>query len=255
MSNQLQSYKHEQFGEVRTILIDQEVWFVASDICEALELTNPSMVVGRLEDDERAKFNLGRQGETNCVNEFGLYNLILASRKAEARTFKRWVTHEVLPSIRKHGAYITPATVEEILSDPDTLIRLATELKEARQERDVLAIKNSTLTVQNVVMQPKADYFDELVDRNLLTNMRNTAKALGVKQNQFIGFLLEMGYLYRDAKGALMPYAEKNNGLFELKESFNERTSWTGYQTLITPKGRETFRLLLEGQVQKEAVS
>jgi len=158
----------------------------------------------------------------------GLYNLILASRKPEAKIFKRWITHEVLPDIRKHGAYLTPAKLEEVLLNPDTLIQLATELKKAREERDALSIRNSELTVQNTVMQPKADYFDELVDRNLLSNFRNTAKALGVKQKEFIEYLLSRGYIYRDAKGTLFPYAEKNDGLFEIKECFNEKTDWKG---------------------------
>jgi len=107
---------------------------------------------------------------------------------------------------------------------------------------------NSDLAVQNQIMAPKADYFDHLVDRNLLTGFRETAKQLGIRERVFVGFLLEHGYIYRDKKGKLQPYAEKNNGLFELKECINEKTGWGGIQTLITPKGRETFRLLTEGR-------
>ena len=97
----------------------------------------------------------------------------------------------------------------------------------------------------DAIMQPKADYFDELVDRNLLTNFRDTAKQLGVKQNTFVKFLLDRKYLYRDKHGNLKPYAaHATNGLFEVRESVNEKTGWAGTQTLVTPKGRETFRLL-----------
>ncbi|GHU60931.1 hypothetical protein FACS1894171_2870 [Clostridia bacterium] len=96
-------------------------------------------------------------------------------------------------------------------------------------------------------MAPKADYFDELVDRNLLTSLRDTAKELGIKERMFVTFLVEHKYLYRDKKGKLTPYAEKNNELFEVKECFNEKTQWSGVQTMVTPKGRETFRLLMEG--------
>ncbi|MGI6612787.1 MAG: BRO family protein [Saccharofermentanales bacterium] len=188
---QMQIYEHEQFGKIRTLTKDGDIWFVATDICDALDIKNTTDAVKRLDDDERSRFNLGRQGMTNCINEYGLYNLILASRKPEAKIFKRWITHEVLPDIRKHGAYLTPAKLEEVLLNPDTLIQLATELKKAREGRDALSIRNSELTVQNTVMQPKADYFDELVDRNLLSNFRNTAKALGVKQKEFIDYLLE----------------------------------------------------------------
>ena len=103
----------------------------------------------------------------------------------------------------------------------------------------------SALTVDNQIMKPKADYFDELVDRKLLTNFRETAKQLNVKQRDFVQFLLDKKYLYRDNRGKLLPYADKNNGLFEVKECFNDKTQWSGTQTLITPKGRETFRLFL----------
>ena len=110
-----------------------------------------------------------------------------------------------------------------------------------------LEVENSELSVANHVMQPKADYFDELVDRNLLTNIRETAKQLRVGQKVFVNFLLEKKYLYRDLKGKLMPYAGKGDGLFEVKECFNDKTKWSGVQVLVTPKGREVFRLLCTG--------
>ncbi len=97
------------------------------------------------------------------------------------------------------------------------------------------------------IVQPKADYFDELVDRNLLTNFRETAKQIGVPPKKFVSFLLERKYLYRDKKGKLLAYEGKNNGLFQLKECVNEKTKWSGVQTLVAPKGRETFRLLCVG--------
>ena len=105
--NELQIFNNEEFGEIRTITKDNEPWFVASDICRSLDLSNPTMAMQRIDDDEKAKFNLGLSGgETNCVNEYGLYSLVLASRKREAKDFKRWITHEVIPSIRKNGGYI-----------------------------------------------------------------------------------------------------------------------------------------------------
>lgn len=110
-----------------------------------------------------------------------------------------------------------------------------------------LEAANSELTVQKQIMQPKADYFDELVDRNLLTNFRETAKQLNVKEKAFVSFLIDHKYVYRDKRGKLLPYAEKNDGLFEIKECYNEKTQWSGTQTMITPRGRETFRLLCQG--------
>ena len=96
-------------------------------------------------------------------------------------------------------------------------------------------------------MAPKADYFDQLVDRNLLTNFRETAKELGVAPRTFVQFLLDKKYIYRDQKGKLLPYEGKNDGLFEVKECTNQKTQWSGVQTMVTPKGRETFRLLCIG--------
>lgn len=121
---------------------------------------------------------------------------------------------------------------------------MARVLQIANREIKKLSIRNSELTVDNQIMKPKADYFDELVDRNLLTSFRETAKQFEIGEKKFINFLLDKKYIYRDKKGKLMPYADKNNGLFEIKETFNEKTQWSGTQTLITPKGRETFRLL-----------
>lgn len=133
--------------------------------------------------------------------------------------------------------------VEEAWNSPEMIMKRA--LDYANESVKKLQIQVSTLTVDNEIMKPKADYFDELVERNTLTSFRETAKQLEVKEKSFIKFLLDHKYIYRDGKGKIMPYADKNNGLFEVKESFNEKTQWSGTQTLITPKGRETFRLLM----------
>lgn len=241
---ELKIFENEQFGRVRTLQIEKEPYFVAIDVCNILGLTNPTVAISRLDEDEVTKFNLGSlSGETNIVNEYGLYNLILASRKPQAKAFKRWITHEVIPSIRKHGLYAT----DELLDNPDFLIEAITKLKEEREKNLKLQAINSKLEVENEIMQPKADYFDELVSRNLLTNFRDTAKMLQIKENVFIKFLLNKKYIYRDKKGKLVPYAYKNTGLFEVKETLNHKTEWKGTQTLITPLGREHFRVLVAG--------
>lgn len=132
--------------------------------------------------------------------------------------------------------------LEKAWNTPEMVMSRA--LKMAENQICKLQTANSELTVKNQILQPKADYFDSLCERNLLTSFRETAKELNIKEKKFINFLIEKKYLYRDKKGKLMPYSSKNNGLFELKETFNEKTQWSGTQTLITPKGRETFRLL-----------
>lgn len=135
--------------------------------------------------------------------------------------------------------------VEEAWNSPEMIMKRALEIANANVQK--LQIKIASLSVDNEIMKPKADYFDELVERNTLTNFRETAKLIDVGEKKFIQYLMEHKYIYRDNRGELMPYADKNNGLFEVKESFNEKTKWSGTQTLITPKGRETFRLLVAG--------
>lgn len=143
--------------------------------------------------------------------------------------------------------------VEEAWNSPDAIMARALNIatnrvKELTGQVMRLEASNSELTVQAQIMRPKAEYFDELVDRNLLTSFRETAKQLKVKERVFVDFLLSHKYVYRDKKGKLTPYAQHTEkGLFELKECMNEKTQWSGTQTLITPKGRETFRLLCQG--------
>lgn len=254
--NELQIFKNPEFGEIRTVEVNNEPWFVGKDVAEILGYQNPSKAI-RDHVDEEDKLNnesllsLGQRGGW-LINESGLYSLILSSKLPTAKKFKHWVTSEVLPTIRKHGAYMTPETLQEAILNPDMMIQLCQQLKAEQDKNAALKAVNSRLTVDNQIMQPKAEYFDELVERNLNTGIRETAKLLGIGQKDFVAFLLDKKYLYRDKRGRLMPYMDKNNGLFEVKECFNDKTNWAGTQVLITPKGRETFRLLyLQGKKVK----
>ena len=244
--NDLKVFENEAFGKIRVLEKDGEPWFVAADVCRALEIGNPTDTIKRLDEDEKARLNLGLSGgDTNIVNEPGLYTLVLGSRKPEAKAFKRWITHEVIPSIRKHGAYMTPEALEAAITNPDYLLKVVTALKDETDKRRALEAANAALTVDLEIARPKAEYFDHLVDRNLLTGLRETAKELGTKEKVFVRFLLDRKYLYRDKKGRLLPYAQYVDDLFTVKECINEKTQWAGTQTMVTPKGRETFRLLL----------
>ncbi|NEX51150.1 BRO family protein [Lactococcus lactis] len=243
--NELQSFNFNNLP-VRTVLIDNEPWFVAKDVADILEYSDTQAMTRRLDKEDIMTDKLsGMNMKSTIINESGLYEAIIGSKKKEVKPFKRWITHEVLPTIRKHGAYMTDSKLEEALLNPDTLINLATQLKQEREEKAQLRALNSTLAVENQIMQPKAQYFDDLVERNLLTSFRDTAKMLKVGQKQLIDWLLENKYIYRDKKNKLMPYAQYNNVLFEIKESKGATSSWKGAQTLITPVGRETFNLLL----------
>lgn len=244
---ELQIFEYQN-KQIRTVEKDGTTWWVLKDICDALNLSSPHKVAERPDEDERCGIELRTSGglqNTTVINESGLYNVILRSDKPEAIPFRKWVTSEVLPAIRKHGAYMTPETLEAAILNPDTIIKIATALKEEKEKNQLLQMVNSNLKVENAIMTPKAEYFDDLVDRNLLTNFRETAKQLQVKERDFIKFLLEKKYLYRDKRAKLMPYAKHvEQGLFVIKECFNDKSSWSGTQTLVTPKGRETFRLL-----------
>lgn len=238
-------------NEVRTIEQNGEPWFVLKDVCEVLGLSDTNKTAERLDADELTRIKLvsgGQEREMYCINEPGLYNVILRSDKPEAKPFRKWVTTEVLPSIRKHGAYMTPETLQAALLNPDTMISLCQQLKAAQDENKALQVTNSALAVDKQIMQPKAEYFDQIVDRNLLTGVYETAKQLNVSPKKFVAFLQAHKYMYHDKRGKLMAYANYiDAGLFELKECINEKTKWSGTQTLITPKGRETFRLLCQG--------
>lgn len=238
--NNIQIFKYEN-NDVRTVEMNGEPWFVLKDVCVVLGLGTVSKVADRLDADEKGMNQIHTPGgmqDVTVINESGLYNVILRSDKPEAKPFRKWVTSEVLPSIRKNGGYISG---QEQLTPSELMAKALLVANKTLAEREA---RISELTVQNAIMQPKAEYFDELVDRNLLTSFRDTAKQLGVEEKKFISFLMEKKYIYRDKKAKLMPYADKNNGLFEVKECFNEKTKWSGTQTLITPKGREAFRLL-----------
>ena len=247
--NELQIFENVEFGSVRTLMINDAPYFVGKDVADILGYTNPRKAISDHVDEEDKGVTkcdtLGGIQDLTVINESGLYSLILSSKMPNAKKFKHWVTADVLPSIRKHGAYMTQETLEAAIMNPDMMIKLCTALKDEQNRNKVLQAANASLTVDNQIMKPKADYFDELVDRNLLTNFRDTAKQLHVGARKFIKFMLEKKYIYRDKRGKLKPYANKYEDLFDVKEFTNDKTGFCDTQTLITPKGRETFRLLL----------
>ena len=173
------------------------------------------------------------------------YRLAMKAKNEVAEAFQAKVADEVIPSIRKHGAYMTEDTLDRMINSPEFGIKLLTALKEEKDKRKALELANSELTVQNAIMAPKAECFDELMDRGGLTSLRDSAKLLHIKQNDFIRYLLDHKYLYRDRGSKLRPYQKHvDDGLFELKVRYNQKTQWSGPQPMITVKGLETFRLL-----------
>ena len=243
--NELKTFNNPEFGTIRTIEQNGEPWFVGKDVAEALGYadTNKAIAMHVEEEDklnDKTALSLGQRGGW-LINESGLYSLILSSKLPTAKRFKRWVTSEVLPSIRKTGGYIAG---QETMSAEELMAKALLVAQKTIAEKEALL---SQKTVENAILRPKADYFDELVDRNTLTTFRETAKEIGIGQKVFITFLLDRKFIYRDQTGKLLPTAGKSDGLLEVKECFNDKTQWAGTQTLVTPKGRETFRLLCQG--------
>lgn len=215
--------------KVRTTIESGEPWFVAKDVCDILDLGNSRMALERLDDDEKGVSLIDTPGgmqQMQVVNESGLYALILGSRKKEAKDFKRWITHEVIPSIRKHGGYLTPQKIEEVLSNPDTIIRLATELKQERQRR--------------LELEPKAESYDILMDASGCLTMDEVAKTLDIKgigRNNLFKLLRLEKIIYK--KGDIyLPYQEyKSHFIVKQNPVKKGNTIIERSQIFMTPKG------------------
>lgn len=217
--NELKVFENPQFGSIRTVMKGNEPWFVAADVCRALEIQNYTQAVSRLDEDERAMFNIGRQGETNCVNEPGLYSLVLGSRKPEARSFKRWITHEVIPAIRKHGLYATADTVERMLADPDVAIQLLQQIKQEREQRRLLESRMEQDKPKVLFAESVECSSSEILVGELAKILKQNGMNIG--QNRLYERLRKDGYLInRQGSDYNMPTQRSMEmGLFRIKES------------------------------------
>lgn len=243
MTNELQIFNFNG-NNIRVIEKDGQPWWIAKDVCEILELSNPTVAIAELEEDERAKYSLGRQGEANIINEPGLYSLVLRSRKPEAKAFKRWITHEVIPAIRKHGGYLTPQKVEEVLLNPDTIIRLATDLKAERERR-------LALEAENVKNAPKVLFADSVAASHTDILIGDLAKLLrqnGIEigQKRLFEWLRENGYLIKQRGLSWNMPTQKamELGLFRVKETTINKPDGSvqiSKTTKVTGKGQIYF--------------
>lgn len=153
LENELSVFENEDFGQVRVVVRDNEPWFVAADVCKVLQIVNSRDALTRIDDDEKGVVltdTLGGKQKVTIVNEPGLYTLVLSSRKPEAKAFRRWITHEVIPSIRKHGAYLTPDTMKRVMQDPDFIIGLVEAIKTEQAARKVAETKVELLAAETL---------------------------------------------------------------------------------------------------------
>lgn len=202
---ELQIFKNEKFGEMRTLKINNEPWFVAKDVCDILEIKNTTQAIQRLDEDERTMLNIGRQGNTNIVNEYGLYNLILASRKKESKDFKRWVTHEVLPSIRTTGGYIAG---EENMSEDELILKamnvLNTKIENLKQKNRQLELDNEKQSQLIGELRPKADYTDKILQSKGTVTINAIANDYGLTAIAMNKKLHELGIQYKQGNQWLL---------------------------------------------------
>ena len=233
--NQMEMFKNPEFGSVRVIEENGKYLFCGTDIAAALGYTNPRKAV---RDHTRGgtKCSIpttsGNQTMT-FISEGDVYRLIVHSKLPSAERFERWVFDEVLPSIRKHGAYMTREKLWEIATSPEVLLKLCTDLLAERQE-------NAVLREQNAQLVGKAAFYDLFIDLKHSTNLRTTAKELVVPERRFVRFLLEQRFVYRTASGNVLPYAKpSNDGLFCVKDFCNH--GHIGSYTLVTPQGKLHF--------------
>jgi len=251
--NDLQIFNY-QSHDVRTVQKDGEPWFVLRDVCQILGMSNSRMVADRLDQDEVSQTyitdSLGRQQETTIINESGLYNVILRSDKPEAKPFRKWVTSEVLPSIRKHGAYMTAETLERALSDPDNAIRLFTALKEERAARKALEEQAEANAPKVLFADAVAASHTSILVGEMATLLRQNGVDIGGKR--LFRFLRENGYLCSQGERYNLPTQRSmDRGWFEVKETTSVQPDGSirvNRTTKISGKGQQYFiRLFLSG--------
>ena len=237
MTNKLEVFTNDEFGSVRTLTIDGEPWFVGKDVAEALGYSEPRSAVSKKVDAyDRGVAEMatpsGAQKMT-IINESGLYSLILSSKLPTAKKFKRWITSEVIPSIRKHGVYMTDNLLDAVIDNPAVMGEVIEKLKADKG-------KVARLEGELKAALPKAVYYDRFVYPGYSICFRDTAKEMGIPQKCFINLLIDHGFIYRTTKNELRPMAKPlKDGLFILRDYTNMRNFHRGTYTLVTAKGKQ----------------
>lgn len=248
--NELQIFDSPKFGEIRVIVRENEPWFVASDACRILEIGDISKAVSRLDDDEKGTSSIPTPGGVQnmlTVNEPGLYSLVLGSRKPEAKEFKRWLTHEVLPAIRKHGMYATDTVIEQVLQNPDFGIKLLIELKEERDKRKELELLNDQKEQIIHELQPKASYYDLILQSKSVLSISKIAKDYGMTANEMNKLLHSLGVQYKEGSVWLLYKKYSPCGYTQSKTHIVNDVALS-FHTYWTQKGRIFIYNLLKNK-------
>lgn len=252
--NQLQVFNNEELGQVRTVIQGEDVWFIAKDVSEVLGFSETSAMTRYLDEDETMSVKLaGMNMKSNLVNESGLYSAILRSRKPQAKAFKKWVTSEVLPSIRKHGAYMTDQVLEQAVTNPDFAIGLLTKLKE---EKEKLAAAQQQIVQQ----QPLVTFAEACMQSKQTLKVGEVAKIAmkqGIKigQKRLFDKLREWGLMFKNSTEPTQKGCERE--LFEVAQGVKQKPSgepFTWTTTYVTPKGQAYIIDRLKKENEQEAV-
>ena len=238
--NQMEIFKNPEFGSIRVIEENGKYLFCGADVARALGYVKPQNAISTHCKGALKRGTLTERGTQQLlfIPEGDLYRLIVHSKLPSAERFERWVFDEVLPTIRKHGAYLTKEKLWEVATSPEALMKLCSDLLAEREA-------NVSLRKENAQLEGKAAFYDLFIDLKHSTNLRTTAKELDVPERRFVRFLLEKRFVYRTASGNVLPYANvKNTGLFCVKDYCNH--GHTGSYTLVTPKGKIYFAQLRE---------
>lgn len=250
MNNKIKVFENAEFGSVRTVTINGEPWFVASDVCRALNIDPTS--TRRLDNDEKNTLRLtqGIPGNPNVtvVNEPGLYTLVLGSRKPEAKAFKRWITHEVIPDIRQYGMYATSDFLDKALGNPDNWIRMLTEYSAVKKENETLKLKTveqkeviETQNNQITLMKPKATYYDLVLQTKNAVNITTIAKDYGLSAVTLNKKLHDYGVQYKQGGTWLLYQQHADKGYTKTKTGVYTNKAGEEYasvHTQWTQKGR-----------------
>ena len=257
MSN-IKIFENPEFGSIRTVEINNEPWFVGKDVVDILGYQNGSRDINRHVDEEDRQNYQNGTFESNrgltIINESGVYALILSSKLPQAKEFKRWVTHEVLPSIRKHGAYLTDNALEEALTSPDFLIKLATQLKEEKEAR--LKAEQKTIEQEKTieVLKPKADYTDMILKNNSLVTITQIAKDYGMSGKAMNSKLHEMKIIY-NLNGQWLLYSKYQSQGYVHSETFPIKHK-NGYEdTKMNTKWTQKGRLFLYERLKAQGIT
>lgn len=250
-------FDNPDFGEVRTIVIDDEPWFVGRDVASILGYKYPANAIqDHVDEEDKTVVQLSdiqdvdktptpnhmKGSKIIIINESGLYSLVLRSELSGAKNFKKWVTSEVLPSIRKTGKYSTEKETRE--AQLARALVTANEVIRETEERHALAhaeaVRRGTLIRE---MKPKVEYYNEMIDAGEARSIRDTAQLLGIKEKEFVWWLIEKKFLYRDKKGRLKPYSKHVGKIFITKDF--ETKKFSGSQVMVSAEGRLYFKKII----------